>query len=97
MVTPSENLTPEIIAQLKNYVEGSGLFIDDTVVSIVRRIRIDTQDEYCILKVAESVTPNRIRDYLPGYGTGNDPYKRIYAGNNSFNTFLKDNFTEVEL
>lgn len=93
LVLPLSSFTAPIQAKLKNYGQTPNyMFIEDTPDTVRHIFRIDNGVEYITLKVAQGTTAAEIRDLIPGFNQGNDPYNRLYNDNNAFQTFLTENF-----
>lgn len=85
--------TTPIKDKLKNHGQNLDyLFIDDTPETVRHVFRIDNNEEYVVLKVSQGTTASEIRQLIPGFNQGNDPYNKLYNDNHSFQTFLTANF-----
>lgn len=97
LVLPVTGFTTAIQAKLKNYGQTPNyLFIEDTVATVRHITRLDNSADYVILKVSQGTTAAEIRDLIPGFNQGNDPYNRLYNDNVAFQTFLTENFVNVQ-
>lgn len=93
---PTAGFTPAIQDKLKNFYQNPDyLFIEDTPETVMHITRKDNLEDYVILKVSQNTTAPEIRELIPGFNIGNDPYNRLYNDNIAFQTFLTENFRDA--
>lgn len=98
LVLPIAGFTLAIQAKLKNYgLTADYLFIQDTPDTVRHIFRIDNNEEYVLLSVAQGTTAAEIRELIPGFNQGNDPYNKLYNDKHAIRTFLTENFKEGNL